>query len=129
LAKAKVISLLQCYDICNSGDKSMEQKAIPDIFISYSRKDIAFARLIRESLMQSGFDVWIDWDRIPTGIEFMPAIETAIQSANTFLFIISQTSINSEMCKSEISLALQNNKRIIPVIVDNLSQVRMTAGW
>ena len=31
-----------------------------DVFISYSRKDIAFARLLRESLQQSQVDTWID---------------------------------------------------------------------
>src|SRR5664279_6658903 len=38
-----------------------------DVFISYSRRDIAFARLIREALQQSQIDTWIDWDRIPVG--------------------------------------------------------------
>ena len=33
------------------------------VFISYSRKDIAFARLIQASLQQSQVDTWIDWER------------------------------------------------------------------
>ncbi len=99
----------------------METKLNPDIFISYSRKDIAFARLIRESLIQSGFNIWIDWERIPTGVEWWQTIEKAIHDSNTFLFIISKTSIASPVCKDEINTALRSNKRIIPVIVDDLS--------
>ena len=49
-----------------------------DEFISYSRKDIAFARLIRESLQQSQIDTWIDWERIPVGEKWWMKISEAI---------------------------------------------------
>ena len=32
-----------------------------DVFISYSRKDIAFARLLHEALIENGLETWIDW--------------------------------------------------------------------
>ena len=32
-----------------------------DVFISYSRKDIAFARLLHESLAENDLETWIDW--------------------------------------------------------------------
>lgn len=91
-----------------------------DVFISYSRKDIAFARLIRDALQQSQIDTWIDWERIPVGERWWLEICEAIQNANVFMFIISQNSIGSKVCKEEISQALQNHKRIIPIVVDNL---------
>jgi WD40 repeat protein len=91
-----------------------------DVFISYSRKDIAFARLIRESLQQSEIDTWIDWDRIPIGEKWWNEICGAIQAANTFVFIVSQNSVGSSVCKDEINLALANHKRIIPIVVDDL---------
>lgn len=31
-----------------------------DVFISYSRKDIAFARLLHESLHEDEIEMWID---------------------------------------------------------------------
>ncbi len=91
-----------------------------DVFISYSRKDIAFARLIQESLQQSQIDTWIDWERIPVGERWWNEICQAIENSNIFMFIISKNSIGSSVCKDEIDHALKNNKRIIPVIVDNL---------
>ena len=91
-----------------------------DVFISYSRRDIAFARLIQEALQQSKVDTWIDWLRIPVGEKWWPEICEAIQNANVFMFIISKNSIDSSVCKDEINLALQNHKRIIPIIVDSL---------
>ena len=92
-----------------------------DVFISYSRKDIAFARLIRTSLQSSGVDTWIDWDRIPVGEKWWDEIRQAIESSNVFMFIISGSSIGSTVCRDEINLALQNHKRIIPILVDNLT--------
>jgi WD40 repeat protein len=91
-----------------------------DVFISYSRKDIAFARLIRESLLQSQIDIWIDWERIPVGEKWWDEICQAIENANVFMFIISKNSIGSSVCKDEINHALKNHKRIIPILVDNL---------
>ena len=91
-----------------------------DVFISYSRKDIAFARLIREFLQASQIDTWIDWERIPVGERWWDEICQSIENANVFMFIISKNSIGSSVCKNEIDHALKNHKRIIPIIVDAL---------
>ena len=92
-----------------------------DVFISYSRRDIAFARLIREALQQSQFDTWIDWDRIPVGERWWQEITEAIEGANVFMLIISRHSLDSKVCRDEIDLALRNHKRIVPILVDRLS--------
>lgn len=91
-----------------------------DIFVSYSRKDIAFARLIYQSLKESGLDTWIDWERIPVGEKWWNEIKDAIENSNVFLFIISNHSVGSTICKDEINITLSNNKRIIPIIIDDL---------
>jgi WD40 repeat protein len=92
-----------------------------DVFISYSRRDIAFARLIREALQQSQIDTWIDWDRIPVGERWWQEIAEAIEGANVFMLIISRSSLGSKVCRDEIELALKNHKRIVPILVDQLS--------
>ena len=98
-----------------------------DIFISYSRKDIAFARLIREALQQGRLDTWIDWERIPVGRRWREEIYEAIEAAGIFLFIVSDHSLGSEVCKDEIGRALQNHKRIIPVLVDRVTPAAVQA--
>ena len=92
-----------------------------DVFISYSRRDIAFARLIREALQQSDIDTWIDWDRIPVGERWWQEITGAIEGANVFMLLISRNSIGSKVCRDEIELALANHKRIVPLLVDQLT--------
>lgn len=92
-----------------------------DVFISYSRRDIAFARLLREALQQSQIDTWIDWERIPVGERWWQEITEAIEGANVFMLLISRHSVGSRVCRDEIELALKNHKRIVPVLVDRLT--------
>ena len=89
-----------------------------DVFISYSRKDIAFARLLNEALSQSQLETWIDWARIPIGEKWWDEICAAVEQSDVFLFIISRHSVGSDVCKAEVGQALSHNKRVIPVIVD-----------
>ena len=93
-----------------------------DVFISYSRKDIAFARLLNEALGQSQLETWIDWARIPVGEKWWDEICSAIEHSDVFLFIISRHSVGSGVCKDEVGEALSHNKRVIPVIVDDTPQ-------
>lgn len=96
-----------------------------DVFISYSRKDIAYARLLQNSLQENKIETWIDWDRIPIGEKWWDEITEAIRESNVFLFIISDNSITSEICSEEIKVALENRKRIIPIIIDNVDETQI----
>lgn len=91
-----------------------------DIFISYSRKDIAYARLLHKTLKEHDLETWIDWQDIPPSIEWMKEIFTAIEEANTIIFILSESSVLSEVCIHEIDHAKANNKRIIPIVIDDV---------
>jgi len=84
------------------------------------KKRYSFCQITQESLQQSQIDTWIDWECIPVGERWWDEIFQAIENANVFMFIISKNSIGSSVCKDEIKHALKNNKRIIPIIVDNL---------
>jgi WD40 repeat protein len=91
-----------------------------DVFISYSRRDLAFARLIHECFEESQLTTWIDWKDIPPAEDWLKEVYTAIEQADTFVFIISHTSVASEVCRLEIAHAQENHKRIIPVVVHDL---------
>lgn len=91
-----------------------------NVFISYSRRDIAFASLLNQGLEEQGFTTWVDWQDIPPSTEWLKEIFAAIEQADVFLYVLSNKSINSETCKMEFYHALANNKRIIPVSIDDL---------
>lgn len=87
------------------------------IFISYSRKDIEFARQVVNALAEHDLDTWIDWQSIPKGEDWKKEIDRGIELAETFIFLMSPDSAQSEICNLEVAHALKNNKRVIPIVI------------
>ncbi|MGQ4647999.1 TIR domain-containing protein [Lyngbya aestuarii] len=88
-----------------------------DAFISYGRADSkVFATQLYARLLEKGFKVWFDQNDIPLGVDYQKQIDDGLEKSDSFLFIIAPHSINSPYCGLEIELALQRNKRIIPLL-------------
>jgi WD40 repeat protein len=87
------------------------------IFISYSRRDLAFAQKIVDALAVNKLDTWIDWKSIPKGEDWEQEIYRGIEEADAFLFLISPDSVKSEMCNKEIAHAVKNGKRMLPIVL------------
>ena len=88
-----------------------------DVFISYSRKDIAFAHILVDALKSNALETWIDWEDIPPSADWLDEIYRAIEAADTFVYIVSRNSKNSEVCSKEIQHALENQKRLVPIVI------------
>lgn len=101
-----------------------------DVMISYSRKDIEFARRLQTALTTDKRDVWIDWEDIPKTADWWNEIKDGIEKADNFLYIISPDSVNSEVCSREIDHAINLKKRLIPVlyreIIDAETKAKMS---
>lgn len=93
-----------------------QQEATSSVFISYSRRNKAFAEKLNDSLDNSGVDAWVDWEGIPLSSDWMEEITRAIEGADAFLFIITPDSLASEVCAQELELGLQYNKKLIPIL-------------
>lgn len=93
-------------------------------FISYGRADSKeFAIKLYNCLTKAGFNIWLDQNDIPLGVDFQNQIDDGIAKADNFLFIISPHAVNSPYCQKEINLAVQYNKRIIPLLhVEQITQ-------
>src|SRR3989337_1374563 len=87
------------------------------VFVSYSRKDIEFAKRLTAELQKSELDFWIDWEGIPPTVDWWREIEKGIEEADVFLFLISPDSAKSKACRDEIEYAVKNGKRLIPLLV------------
>ena len=89
-----------------------------DVFVSYRRTDIEFAKQLPGAFAQRQHAVWIDWKDIPPGVhDAGREIATGIEQANVFVAVMSPAFLGSEYCLRELSCAHQLNKRIIPVVV------------
>ncbi|MEL6222227.1 MAG: toll/interleukin-1 receptor domain-containing protein, partial [Cyanobacteria bacterium J06627_8] len=70
-----------------------------DVFISYSRRDKEFVQVLHTALKRSIYEAWIDWQDIEPTTDWWREIETGIEEAHTFIFVISKDSIESEYCQ------------------------------
>ncbi|HNH03878.1 MAG TPA: TIR domain-containing protein, partial [Anaerolineales bacterium] len=90
------------------------------VFISYSRKDIDFAKRLTSELQKSELDFWVDWEGIPPTVDWWREVEKGIEEADVFLFLISPDSVASKVCGQEIEHAAKNGKRLIPLVVRDI---------
>ncbi|MCU0511504.1 MAG: TIR domain-containing protein [Anaerolineae bacterium] len=99
---------------------------MPDVFISYSRRDLEFGKKLHQVFTSQGKDVWMDWEDIPLSSDWWTEIQRGIDTADNFLLIMSPDSIGSPVCQLEIEHARQMNKRIVPIFhrpVDNAQAI------
>jgi hypothetical protein len=90
----------------------------PRIFISYARKDARpRAECLAAALEESGFDVWMDRQRILGGASWSRTIEQAIDSSGAMLALLSPASYESRVCRGEHLTALDAGKPVVPVLV------------
>jgi hypothetical protein len=89
-----------------------------DVFISYSRQNIAFAEKLAEALKDRELSAWVDWQNIPRSAGWWEEIKRGIDIASTFVFIMSADSLGSAVCTLELAHAIENGKRIIPVVIE-----------
>jgi hypothetical protein len=92
-----------------------------DVFLSYSRKDKDFTRVLHDALEQSQQKTWVDWEDILPTSEWWKEIEAAIAGADIFVFVITPASLVSEYCGKEIEHAYKLHKRILPIARDVLT--------
>jgi hypothetical protein len=86
------------------------------VFISYSRKDMAFANRLKATLEVRGLEVLIDRGEIYAFEDWWKRIETLIGSADTVVFVISPEAVKSDVALKEVAHAASLNKRFAPVI-------------
>ena len=114
----------QSYDRLSSDENSSQinNGALPDmdkdVFISYSRKDIDTVRPIYEQLEKAGVKCWLDMDGMYSGVSFKKVIVDAIKQSKVLLFMSSENSNKSRNVVSEVSIAVEYVKKIMPVRLD-----------
>ena len=90
------------------------------IFISYSRRDLAAVKPIKDELEAQGFSCWMDLDGIESGEgNFKQVIIPAINGVDVFLFFLSRSSQQSEFAIKEIEFAKAKKKRIVLVRIND----------
>ena len=97
-----------------------------EIFVSYSRndKEIVFP-LVSDIDKELQTKCWIDLNGIESGEQFEDVIIHAIDKSEIVLFMLSDSSLESQWTKREVYYAEAEGKRIVPVIIDG----KGLRGW
>jgi formylglycine-generating enzyme required for sulfatase activity len=94
--------------------QSVEPKA--RLFISYSRKDMAFADRLEAALKARGFEPLIDRTEIYAFEDWWKRIEALIGRADTVVFVLSPDAVASDVALKEVTHAASLNKRFAPIV-------------
>jgi len=90
------------------------------VFLSYARRDREPAQKIGDRLRKAGFDVWDPDREILPGANFGAEINSALQSADALVVLISPEAMRSRDVSYEIEYALTAEHlrgRLIPVVL------------
>jgi hypothetical protein len=94
------------------------------IFISYSHADSAFVDVLAKNLVFHRHHVWLDRWELNVGDSLIGKIQGALTESSAILVILSKTSVKSEWCKKELSVALtrelaEKQALVLPCVIDD----------
>src|ERR1700737_3423511 len=109
-------------------DAAVEQRDQPraKVFISYSRKDMAFADRLDAALKARGFEPLIDRTDIYAFEEWWKRVEALIGRADTVVFVLSPDAVRPEsVARKEVAFAASLNKRFAPIVFRRVEDRRV----
>lgn len=85
------------------------------IFVSYTSSDKPFADELVGTLQRSGLRIWYAPRDVRPGIDYSEQIQKAIETANAFVVIISDSANRSDFVRAETEMAFSRRRPIFPV--------------
>ena len=94
-----------------------------EVFISYSRKDMAVADRICKTFDEVGITYFIDRQGISGGFEFPEVLANAIVECKVVLYLASKNSYASKFTNAELTFAFNEKSKnsVLPYIIDGSS--------
>lgn len=89
------------------------------IFFSYSRDDTEFVLNLAKNLRLAGASIWLDQLDIFPGSRWDKSIEDALMNSKTLLVVLSKTSVESDNVLDEVSFALEEGKKVVPILLES----------
>ncbi|MDO4807727.1 MAG: TIR domain-containing protein [Coriobacteriales bacterium] len=94
------------------------------VFACYAHADRDAVLPIIAALVDEGYRVWYD-DGIELAEDYPEYVADHVRRCASFVMFVSEFSLASAWCKSEVNYALDLNKRILPIYLQN---VELTPG-
>ncbi len=91
-----------------------------DVFICYDLRNIEMQKRVVNALVLRGISTWVHSKDIQKGSDFELALREGIENSDNLLFLLSGDSLTSQYCQLELEHAQRLNKRILPILVENV---------
>ncbi|HEX2622971.1 MAG TPA: toll/interleukin-1 receptor domain-containing protein, partial [Phototrophicaceae bacterium] len=90
-----------------------------DVFVSHSTNDDKTADIIHEALSVRELRIWMDHKCLAPGSNFDETINTQLRLCPYFLLLVSKSSLMSREVGGEWRTAINNDKKILLIIIDD----------
>ncbi|MCE2472601.1 MAG: toll/interleukin-1 receptor domain-containing protein [Anaerolineae bacterium] len=90
---------------------------MPNIFISHSNEDSEATDFIVAALRRAGYGVWVDFENIRGGAEWLCEIEAGIERCDAVVLVLSAASRGSTWVERECLYAYQLRKPVITALI------------
>ena len=116
--------------ICEDCDKCFDQPSSEKgmrIFISYGHdENSAIVSMIKDFLVEKGFDVWIDTGNIQKGQDWRESITNGLAASNGVLAFLTKHSVRDPgVCLDEIRIALRlKHSYVKSILLESDSEVK-----
>ena len=90
----------------------------PNVFVSYSRREVPFISHLVDDLEDHDFNVWLDYRSLIPGSSWQEQINQGIADSDVIILVVSKASMASENVETEWQNVLELNKRTILVVFE-----------
>ena len=90
---------------------------MPKVFISHSNQDHEVALAVVNALRRAGFDIWVDFENIRGGADWLCEIQAGIARCDAVVAILSKASVESVWVERECLYAFQLKKPLLTALV------------
>jgi hypothetical protein len=90
----------------------------PNIFMSYSRREVGFVDDLTQRLETEGFKVWLDYRSLVPGTPWAGQINKGLDESEVILLVVSKESMASKYVELEWRRVINQKKRIILIIFE-----------
>lgn len=90
---------------------------MPTVFISHSNQDHAAALAVVNALRRAGYDIWVDFENIRGGADWLCEIQAGIARCDAVVAILSKASVESVWVERECLYTFQLKKPLLTALV------------
>ena len=90
----------------------------PNIFMSYSRREVPFVNHLVDDLEDHDFNVWLDYRSLIPGTPWAEQIDQGIAESDVILLVVSKAAMGSKYVAMEWQQVLELDKRVILLIFE-----------